>query len=104
MSPRTTEQTDAPAVVVQPVVTPPQLTAPQMAVQVLKDHGLGVVVSIYLIYWATSSMSGTLLAISTNLKDHMQETAYFAHQICINTAKDEVQARACEIPKVRTGD
>jgi hypothetical protein len=73
-------------------------TAPQMVVQVLKDHGLATVIAIFLIYWLTNDVRADLKTIGLNLRDHMQETTYFARQICINTAKNADQTMACEVP------
>lgn len=66
--------------------------------RVLNRYGLATVLALFLVWWLTSGVSGSISAIQQSLHDHVAETTFFLRAICVNAAKDEGQRANCVPP------
>jgi hypothetical protein len=63
--------------------------------KVLYRYGLPVAISAWLVYFVTSTLAGSVKETHDLLKMHVSEQRYYLRQLCINTAKDDVQRYSC---------
>lgn len=80
--------------VIDPALTGKTLT--EEALQVLARYGLGAVISLGLIWWLTMTVAGEVRTMHAQLEEHIRISSFFSRQICINTARDDLQRFACE--------
>lgn len=74
----------------------PATTTIGLLADVLRQHGPSVVIALWFTYWLTAQVSATIAAVQRDLTEHMRLSSFFSRQICINTARDEVQRASCE--------
>ena len=76
-------------------------TTPQTAFyeKVLTKYGLATFLAVFLVWWVTTGVSGSITQIQTALNEHISETAYYLRAICVNTAQDDSQRAACIAPR-----
>lgn len=55
--------------------------------KVLLKYGFTTFAAAFLIWWLTSSISGTVQDIQKTLHDHIIESAIYQYQTCLNTAQ-----------------
>lgn len=72
------------------------VTSLQLLADVLRQHGPSVVISLWFTYWLTSQVSTAIASVQRDLSEHMRMSSFYSRQICINTAKDDVQRAGCE--------
>lgn len=63
--------------------------------RVLSKYGAATLIALFLVWWVTSGVSGGIAAIQQSLRDHVSETTFYLHAICVNAAKDEGQRANC---------
>ena len=67
--------------------------------RILSKYGLPTAIALFLIYWVTSDVSGTMRAMQATLNEHMSESAYYLRAICLHVSKDEAERAEC-VPRV----
>lgn len=74
----------------------PMPTIASFVMEVLRRHGVNVLIMIYLIWQVTTSFTGEQRAMHTDLLEHIRLASMYSRQICINTATTDKQTQACE--------
>jgi hypothetical protein len=57
--------------------------------------GVGSAIALYLVYQVTQAFGSTLVTIRDEQRTHISETNFYLRQVCLNTAKDDVQRSGC---------
>lgn len=76
------------------------MTVPKDWDKALTKYGVATVIAMFLVWWITGDVSGTLKGMRATLDEHVTETAIYLRQICLNTATSENQRAGCS-PVVR---
>lgn len=63
--------------------------------KLLKAYGAATVIALFLVYWLTGDVMGTLKTLAATTNEHATETAIYLRQICLNTATTENQRAGC---------
>lgn len=66
--------------------------------RVLSRYGLATVIALFLVWWLTSGVTTSLASVQQSLHDHVTETTFYLHAICVNAAQDEGQRANCVPP------
>lgn len=71
------------------------MTPPRDWEKALRTYGSATVIALFLVYWLTGDIFGTLKVLTAELDEHVTETAIYLRQICLNTATTENQRAGC---------
>lgn len=65
---------------------------------ILTRYGAVTVIALFLVWWLTTGVSGSLSTIQQTLHDHVTETAFYLHAICLNGAHTDGERANCIYP------
>lgn len=69
--------------------------------RLLGKYGPTAAIAVFLVWWISNDVSGTLRAIEFTLNTHVSESVFYLRAICLNAAKDERERANCVPPEGR---
>lgn len=67
--------------------------------RVLTKYGAGTTIALFLVWWMSSGISADMKAIRSDLTNHVTETNFYLHAICVNSSATPQQLAGCEPPR-----